>query len=254
MSQVLVEICIESVDDARFAAGADRLELCQALAVGGLTPSVGVQEEVRRVARVPVMTMVRPRPGGFCYGETEFAVMRRDIDAAIELGAEGVVFGILTESGAIDVRRTNQIIGQVRSAGRPVEVVFHRAFDFTPDPIEAIEQLIDLGVTRLLTSGQQPTAMEGVGLIRELVQRAAGRIQVLPGSGVRPENVGELVRRTGCDQVHASLRTAGSDRSTAGRVISLSAGGPGGGPDPSFTATDAGLVQSLLANLSRMRA
>ena len=251
MSQVLVEICIESVDDARAAAGADRLELCQALAVGGLTPSVGLQEEVGRIARVPVMTMVRPRPGGFCYGGSEFAVMRRDIDAAIDLGAEGVVFGILTESGAIDVLRTSQIVGQVRSAGRPVEVVFHRAFDFTPDPMEAIEQLIDLGVTRVLTSGQQPTAMEGAGLIRELVERAAGRIQVLAGSGVRPENVGELVRRTGCEQIHASLRAAGSDRSMAGRAISLGAGKPGGGPDPSFTATDAGLVRALLAKLGR---
>lgn len=243
MGRPLVEICIESVDDAKAAAGADRLELCQALAVGGLTPSAGVQKEVRSATSLPVMTMIRPRPSGFCYSTSEFSVMRRDVDSAIELGANGVVFGVLTESANIDSSRTAELIRQVRGAGRPVDIVFHRAFDFTPDPFEALEQLIDLGVTRLLTSGQNPTALGGSSVIRELIVRAKGRIEIVPGSGIRPENVRQVISQTGCTQVHASLRAEVSDPTLGSRSIQL---GAAGSCDPKFTATDARLVRSLL--------
>jgi copper homeostasis protein len=239
--RTLVEICIESVDDAKAAAGVDRLELCQALAVGGLTPSIGVQKAVREFSKVPLMTMIRPRTGGFFYSEAEYNVMRRDIDAAIDLRSDGIVFGILTESGDIDMARSEQIVRQIRSCQRQLHVVFHRAFDFTPDPFEALDRLIELGVTRVLTSGQQPTATGGAALIRALVKWAAGRIQILPGGGIRPDNVCTLLDQTGCDQLHASLRTAVT--SAALRTVPLG----DMSEETSFTATDAVLVRSLLA-------
>ena len=250
MSQVIVEICIESVDDARAAAGADRLELCQALAVGGLTPSSGLQKDVRDAISIPLMTMIRPRPGGFCYGGTEFGVMQRDIELAINLGTDGIVFGCLTHSGEVDVRRTAEIVRQVRAAARPLDIVFHRAFDFVPDPLTGLDQLIELGVTRVLTSGQKPTALEGAALIGELVVRSSGRIQLLAGSGVRPENAVELVRRSCCDQIHAALRKPVIDESIATRGIPLSRLGTGNS-DSTYSATDPDLVRSLLAAIRR---
>ena len=243
MGRPVVEICIESVDDARAAAGVDRLELCEALAVGGLSPSIGVQKAVREFTKVPLMTMIRPRPGGFCYSETEYSVMRRDIDAAVEAGSDGIVFGILNESGEVDIARSEKIVRQIRSCDRPLDIVFHRAFDFTPDPFESLNRLIDLAVTRVLTSGQQPTAIGGAALIRTLVELAAGRIQILPGGGIRPDNVRALVNQTGCDQVHAALRAPVADTRISLRHIPL---GVTSG-DASMTATDKALVQSLLS-------
>ena len=243
MQRPLVEICIESVDDARAATGVDRFELCQALAVGGLTPSIGVQKALREFTQVPLMTMIRPRPGCFCYSESEYAVMQRDIDAAIELASDGIVFGILTQSGNIDLMRSEQLIRQIRSCNRQLDIVFHRAFDFTPDPFQALDRLIELGVTRVLTSGQQPTAVGGAGLIRALIERAAGRVQILPGGGIRPENVRALLNQTGCDQLHASLRTTISDPSVSFRTVPLGAMSD----ETSLTVTDAATVQSLLS-------
>ena len=244
VARPLVEICIESPDDARAAAGADRLELCQALAVGGLTPSSGAQKEVRAVTNRPIMTMTRPRPGGFTYTASEFTVMQRDIEAAIELGADGIVFGILTDASTIDVARTTQLVHQIQSCSRTLDIVFHRAFDFVPDPFAALNQLIGAGVTRVLTSGQQATAMEGAPLIRDLVVHASGRIQILPGGGIRPENVAALIAQTRCDQVHASLRRA--SRTNSSRSISLASAAA---DVTESSATSAQGVQALLAAL-----
>src|SRR4051794_16556979 len=178
---VLVELCIASVEDALIAeaGGVDRVELNSALPVGGLTPSAGLLAEVRRAVRLPVVVMARPRPGGFCYTAAEFAVLRRDTDFALEQGADGVTFGVLRDDGRVDVDRCRELVRQVGSRPRQ-GAVFHRAFDFTPDPLEALEQLIDAGVCRVMTSGQRPTAAEGAALIAELIRRAAGRIEVLP--------------------------------------------------------------------------
>lgn len=156
--------------------------------------------------------MLRPRAGGFCYSTSDMNVMHRDAELLLEHGADGLAFGILTPSGHIDVARCRELVR--RCHGR--QVVFHRAFDFTPDPLVAMEQLIDLGAQRILTSGQARSALEGADRIAEWIDRAAGRIEVLPAAGIRGHNVAELVARTGCEQVHASLGAARSDVSVEG--------------------------------------
>src|SRR5580704_17539174 len=177
MARVLLEICCGSIDDAIEAekGGADRVELCSALFLGGLTPSLGTIREAKRRLKIPVIVMVRPRGGGFCYSDAEFATMERDAEAAIDAGADGIVFGILKEDGRIDQRRT----ARIRSIIGDREAVFHRAFDVTPDPLKALEQLIDLGITRLLTSGQRDSTSQGVELIAKLIERAGKRIEIL---------------------------------------------------------------------------
>jgi copper homeostasis protein len=212
---VLLEIAVGSVDDALTAArdGADRLELNAALPLGGLTPSHGLIESVRRAVALPVVVMIRPRESGFCYSDREFAVMQRDLDLALNAGADGFAFGVLTADGQIDGPHCRRLVEQ--AAGRAA--VFHRAFDVTPDPFAALEELIRLGVRRVMTSGQQPTAPAGVELIAELMRRSAGRIEVLPAGGIRPGNVAGLLARTGCGQVHAGLRRPEPDPSTAAR-------------------------------------
>ena len=202
--RIQVEVCIESVADAVTAAnaGANRLELCSSLALGGITPSIAVIEAVRKAVSIPIMVLIRPRAGGFCYSDTEFRVLLRELELAIQFGADGIVTGVLTEAGDVDVSRCRQIIEKAK--GR--SVVFHRAFDFTPQPVDALDSLIDLGYTRLLTSGQRSSAIEGVDLIGKLREHAAGRIEILPGGGINAGNVIDLLTRSGCDQIHASCR------------------------------------------------
>lgn len=210
--KVLVEICCGSVDDAveAEAGGAHRVELCSALFLGGLTPSLGVLSEAIARVKIPVMAMIRPRPGGFCYSEAEFAAMMRDVDLAAACGASGVVFGILNEDGQVDIPRCRRLVAHAGT----VETVFHRAFDVTPDPLIALETLIELGFDRVLTSGQRVSAPEGADLIAALVARSSGRIEVLPGGGIRPENAAELLARTGCNQVHLTAHRSIADSST----------------------------------------
>ena len=216
--EILLEVAIESVDDALAAqrGGADRLELCAALDLGGLTPSLGTVAQVARQAEIPVVVMIRPRCGGFAYSNAELATMEEDIDSVVQAGADGLVLGVLDSDGALDVGRMKRLVTKCGS----LPAVCHRAFDFVPDPFRALEELIDLGVTRVLSAGQQsdvtaPTAMK---MIHELQERAAGRIEILPGGGVREHNVAELIRRTGCTQVHGSFRTRCQDSSMQHRA------------------------------------
>ncbi len=204
MGRIQLEIACASVADAVAAArgGADRLELCAALELGGLTPSVGLLAAVRRRVRLPVLAIVRPRPGDAVYTSTEWGVMEADVELLLAAGASGVVFGALDAHGAVDARRTR---GMVLLAGG-AQTVFHRAFDDARDPFAALEVLVACGVTRVLTSGGRATAREGADRIRALVERAAGRIEILPGGGIREDNVEDLVRRTGCAAVHLSRR------------------------------------------------
>jgi copper homeostasis protein len=212
---ITLEICIASVEDALAAqtGGADRVELNAALALGGLTPSLGMLLEVKQTIALPVMVMIRPRPGGFCYSAREFLVMQRDLDLAIANGADGAAFGILTAEGRVDVQRCRELLDQMGDR----EAVFHRAFDVTPDPSAALEQLIDLGVRRIMTSGQQATALQGAARITDLIRHSADRIEILPASGIHPGTVAAVVEQTGCTQVHASVRRIKKDLSTAGR-------------------------------------
>jgi copper homeostasis protein len=199
-SPVLVEACVDSLESALAAeaGGARRVELCDNLAEGGTTPSAGAIEACCERLGIPVFVMIRPRGGDFLYSDAEFEVMRRDIGWAKRLGAHGVVFGLLRQDGSIDVERTRILVEE----SRPCAVTFHRAFDVCRDRSEALELLIDLGIERVLTSGQAPTALEGSATIAELVHLANGRIGVLPGGGVDEDNVGQIVATTAVREVH----------------------------------------------------
>ena len=242
MSNVLLEICCGSLDDAieAEAGGADRVELCSSLFFGGLTPSFGsISEAVRRL-KIPVIAMIRQRGGGFCYTEPEFAAMAADAEAAIAQKAAGLVFGILTPDGAIDRARTKRL----RDIAGSRDAVFHRAFDVTPDPFRALEELIDLGITRVLTSGQQDTVPEGLDLIKQLVDRAGDRIQVMPGGGIKPHNFQEVIARTGCKQIHVAAFTTRTDDSTRNRPF-VTFGGALMPPENRYDLTDRDIVLRL---------
>lgn len=201
--RVLLEVAVESVADAIAAeeGGADRLELCAALDLGGLTPSHGAYLEVRAATRLPVVVMIRPRPGDFVYAPAELRVMARDIDAFLPLRPDGFVFGALVGDGRIDLATVGHLVA--RAGGVPC--VFHRAFDRVPDQADAIDQLVGAGFARVLTSGREATALAGAAEIAKVVTRAAGRIEVLPCGRVRAGDAAEVIRLTGCDQVHGSF-------------------------------------------------
>jgi copper homeostasis protein len=201
----LIEACVHSAESAVAAAGggAGRVELCANLVEGGTTPSAGAIELTKQRLDIPVMVMIRPRGGDFHYTRLERHVMLRDVEVAIGAGADGLVFGALQPSGEIDMEFTRQLVEA--TGGRPVS--FHRAFDLCLDPFEALEALVDLGVDRVLTSGQQPTVPEGLALIEELAKRASGRIGILPGGGIRPDNVASVLAIPGIEEAHVYAAT-----------------------------------------------
>lgn len=218
--EVLLETIVASLDDARAGAagGADRFELCSALALGGLTPSIGALAAIKRQVEIPVMCMIRPREGGMAYSEGEFSTMLSDASFALEAGADGLVFGFLLPDGGVDVDRTARMVRLAEEASSPerrIQTVFHRAFDVAARPDEALEQLVDLGVTRILTSGRASTAEKGMEEIRRLVERSDGRIEILPGGGITAENVGRIVEGAGVNQVHLYATERREDLSTA---------------------------------------
>ena len=239
----LLEISAGSVDDCitAEAGGADRVELNSALAVGGLTPSLGALIEVKARTALPVMAMARPRPGGFCYGGVEFATMQRDIDLLLAHGADGIVFGVLHADGSIDVERNRILVEQVRSGARhlkrPCQLVFHRAFDVVPDSLRAMEQLIDLGIDRIMSSGQEANAYNGVTTLSLLHETASGRIEILPAGGVNRFTVHDILKRSGCRQIHASLSGLKVDASTASRP-QIHFGASSLPPEDRYSATD----------------
>lgn len=183
--------------------GADRIELCANLVEGGVTPSHGLIERCRDAFSTDLFPIIRPRGGDFLYNDDEFAAMRADIEFCKSIGCDGVVIGLLQKDGHIDVARTAALI----ELARPMQVTFHRAFDRCRDPFAALEQLVEIGCDRLLTSGQKPSVVDGVDLIAELNRAADSRIVIMPGSGVRPDNVRMLAEKTLCTELHASLRT-----------------------------------------------
>lgn len=197
---VLIEACVPSAESAvaAEAGGAGRVELCENLVEGGTTPSAGtIALTVERLA-IPVMVMIRPRGGDFHYTALEREIMIRDIEVARSLGVQGCVFGALCADGSVDSGFTAALI----AAARPLPVTFHRAFDVSRDPFEALDVLIDLGVDRVLTSGQRGTVPEGLPLIRKLVAHAAGRIGILPGGGVTAGNASAIVSVAGIEELH----------------------------------------------------
>jgi copper homeostasis protein len=245
---ILLEIIATSAEDCPVIerAGGDRIELCAALALGGLTPSTGLVQRARAATKLPIMMMLRPREGGFCYSPEEFRQIVLDLKFGLAAGVDGFVFGCLTPEGVVDVQRTAHL---VKLAGEK-QTVFHRAFDVTPDPCAALETLASLGVTRVLTSGQRSSAWEGAKLVQQLVVRAAGRIEILAGAGVRADHVVELVRRTGATQVHASASGVQVDSSTQAN-LGLRFGGAPMAPGEGHRVVDPVQITALKTALKK---
>ena len=191
-----------STTKSAVAGGADRIELCANLAEGGTTPSWGTIKKCRELFSVQLFPIIRPRGGDFFYTDEEFEIMLSDIKQCKVLGCDGVVIGMLQQDGSIDLKRNEKLV----QAAYPMEVTFHRAFDRCLDPFEAMEQLIAIGCQRILTSGQKPSVVDGVELVTALQEKAEGRIIIIPGSGVRKENIKMLAEKTGCSEFHSSLR------------------------------------------------
>ncbi len=182
--------------------GADRIELCANLAEGGTTPSYGHIKKCREAFNVLIYPIIRPRGGDFLYSKEEFEIMLQDVKLCKQLGCDGVVIGLLNSNGNIDLKRTSLLV----EAAYPGGVTFHRAFDRCRDPFESMEQLIEAGCERILTSGQKTIAPEAIDLIAQLNKAADERIIIMPGSGVRKENIKLLAEQTGCVEFHSSLR------------------------------------------------
>lgn len=202
---MIIEIATTDLETTRSAVegGADRIELCAALSEGGTTPPFGIIRQCRDLFSVALYPIIRPRAGDFLYTDDEFEAMCSDVKVCKELGCDGVVIGMLNSRGEIDKKRTAYLI----DLAYPLGVTFHRAFDRCADPYKAMEELIEMGCERILTSGQQPVASEGVALIASLNEKANGRIVIMPGSGVRVDNIRQLAAQTGCTEFHSSLRT-----------------------------------------------
>lgn len=215
-----VEVCCVSSADVREAAegGAGRVELCENLEVGGVTPSRELLEEVMRVSPIPVNVLVRPRGGDFVFSPEEEAAMVRDIRMCKELGVNGVVIGALRADAGIDVEMTARLVEEAR----PLSVTFHRAFDCCRDPFAALEEIISIGCDRILTSGQKDSSYEGRELLARLVEAAAGRIVIMPGGGVRVSNISEIEEVTKAVEFHSTSR--GESGSTERGVVAMLVG------------------------------
>src|ERR1051326_5692576 len=203
--KIQVEVCVDSVASAIASerGGATRVELCSGLIEGGATPSAGLIETTRAAISIPLHVMIRPRGGDFLYDSHEFETMRRDIVLAQQLGANGIVFGILKIDGCVDLARTRELA----ELARPLGVTFHRAFDMTSDLFRALDDLCTVGIDRVLTSGGEQTALLGQQTIAQLVTKAQGKIAVMAGSGIKPDNARRLMEETGVKEIHVGLRT-----------------------------------------------
>lgn len=204
MARPLLEIAANSLASALAAqaGGADRVELCAGLELGGLTPSAAQIARVREQLSIPVYVLIRPRAGDFLYSDDELETMQRDIETCLSLGCDGVVFGVLDANGRVDVARCKPLLLAAGGMG----VTFHRAFDMARDAAQALEDVVSLGTERVLTSGLAASAAKGADVIRDLVKQAAGRVVVMPGAGVHASNIAELARMTGAVEFHASAK------------------------------------------------
>ena len=211
----LLEVCTGSLQSVMAAVegGAERIELCSALSLDGLTPSLGLLKTIRSMyPTLKIHVLIRPREGDFVYSEEEVRIMEEDIKASLPY-ADGIVIGALDAEGNIDIETTRRLVAA--SEGKPV--TFHRAFDVCRDPLTALEQIISLGCQRILTSGQQPKAVQGVSLLKALQQQAGDRLIIMPGGGVNTENARLIIDQTGCKEIHGSC-SAGSGITSAEAV------------------------------------
>ena len=242
----ILEICAGSVESAIAArdGGAQRIELCAALEIGGVTPSAGLIAEARKVEGLTLNVIIRPRGGDFLYDDYEAACMEQDIRTCKQLGVDGVVIGALTADGDIDTELCKRLV----AAANGMSVTFHRAFDMCRDPKKALEELIGIGCDRVLTSGQAATAQAGIPLLKELVEQADGRIIIMPGCGVNSDNAATILKATGAKEIHASARkSVGSGMKFRHSGVSM------GNPDSDEYArkeTDVNEVKAIIASFA----
>ena len=240
-----MSISIAGVRAAK-AAGAGRVELCADLLEGGITPSRGMIRQARTIAGIGLNVMIRPRGGDFLFDDDEFATMRSDIETAKAEGADGVVIGLLSATGEIDIARTRELI----ALARPLSVTFHRAFDMTPDPFRALEALIELGVDRVLTSGQEASVLEGLPLIVELIERAGDRIVIMPGGGITARNIDRILAAARPREIHfAALEPSASGMRFRRPHVFM--GGELRPPEYDRLDTSAASVRAVIARASR---
>jgi len=242
---VLLEVCANSITSALAAqdGGAARVELCENLYEGGTTPSHGEILLVRKQLHIKLYVLIRPRGGDFLYTDLEFDIMLADAKFCIEAGCDGIVIGILNTDGSIDKERCAKLVQMAKPFG--VGVTFHRAFDMCADMYQAMEDIIEIGCERILTSGGKSTAMEGARVIANLIKRAAGRIVIMPGSGVSEKNVADLVQFTGAVEVHSSARVRKQSKMAFKNDHIVM--GDNYGDEYVNEVTDAGRVKSILA-------
>lgn len=216
MEQIKLEVCCGDMQSVLAAkeGGADRIELCQALEVDGLTPSAEMMAKAIGLG-IPVQVLIRPREGDFVYDEAEIETMLKEIRLAKRLGANGVVIGALKSDGSIDEETIRCLVSEATG----LSITFHRAFDVCSQPTEALEQIVSLGCHRLLTSGQAPSAEQGIPLIKRLVEQSGGRLIIMPGAGVNQENARRILSETGAHEIHGSLRRDGSTDSELVRAV-----------------------------------
>lgn len=206
-NKIKLEVCVDSIESAAIAqkAGAYRLELCDSLIEGGITPSYAKIKYIRYFKDIRLNVLIRPRGGDFLYTDQEFAVMKEDIHMCGELKCDGVVIGMLNADGTIDKKRNKELIDLARKYS--MTVTFHRAFDRSKDLLQSLEDIIELKCDRILTSGGYVSAIEGTSMIRELIRQANNRIIIMPGAGITPDNVGELMENTNFQEVHGTFRS-----------------------------------------------
>jgi copper homeostasis protein len=227
--QFVLEICVESVDHAIAAerGGADRLELCSDLSSGGITPSAGLMQTARRHVSLPIHILIRPRAGDFCYSDHEFETMRDDIQAAKQIGVDGVVLGILHENSSVDVERTKALV----EFAQPLPVTFHRAFDLAENAAAALEDVIQTGASRILTSGGQQRATDALLILKHLIRAAKNRILIMPCGGINSANIERVVRTTSAREIHTSVGTSRPRTGSNGRDLSRRMGAVRSGRD-----------------------
>jgi copper homeostasis protein len=236
---IQLEICANSVTSALAAqaGGAARVELCANLKQGGITPSYGEVMQARKLLHIPLHVLIRPREGDFNYNDVEFETMKADIELCKQVGCNGVVLGILTTEGQIDIDRTAALV----KLAQPMEVTFHRAFDQTADLPKALEDIIKTGCKTILTSGGKPTASDGLSILQKLLKQADNRIEIMPGCGINEHNIKDLAKLDGIKTLHTSAKTnIKSDVQLFSKEVVFQS------PDFQLTATDQCLVKQLV--------
>jgi copper homeostasis protein len=246
---VILEVCANSVTSALAAqtGGAIRVELCENLYEGGTTPSNGDIQLARKLLDIKLYVLIRPRGGDFLYTDLEYEIMMTDVRYCIETGCDGIVIGILNADGSVDKERCSKLVSMAKQWG--LGITFHRAFDMCADQFQALEDIIELGCERILTSGGRNTAMEGSNVLAQLIKQADGRIEIMPGSGINEANVAELVAVTGATEVHSSARSP--VRSKMIYKNGYIAMGGTNGDEYSYDVTDVERVRKIIENANK---